>query len=151
VGQDTVLSRIRSRGVSAGSESVVRARIHSAYELRTRGRNFRGMVSEADDRLQIRLLGAVEAITRTNGGRSQPVNVGGRTQRRVLAVLSAARPDVVSVDQLADATWGDDLPARAEHNIRTYVSRLRAALGSDVVLDQVGDGYRIDLVDAGFA
>ncbi len=66
-----------------------------------------------------------------------------------MAALLAAQPDVVSIDRLVDITWADEPPARAEHNIRTYISRLRTVLGAEATLQQVGDGYRITLLDAG--
>lgn len=105
------------------------------------------MVREADTALAVRVLGAVEVVGRAADG-SQPIAVGGKTQRRILALLLAARPDVLSIDRLVDATWNGEPPARAEHNVRTYISRLRSALGDALHFEQVGDGYRLELVDA---
>lgn len=61
-----------------------------------------------------------------------PVSVGGPNQRRILAALAMRRGGVVSVDRLVDITWtGPEVPPRARRNVRTYVSRIRAALGAD--------------------
>lgn len=57
-----------------------------------------------------------------------PVDLGGRRQRAVLAMLVAARGDVVSAQRLVDALWGDAPPARALETLHAYVSRLRRAL-----------------------
>ncbi|HVL06236.1 MAG TPA: BTAD domain-containing putative transcriptional regulator [Acidimicrobiales bacterium] len=58
----------------------------------------------------------------------RPLELGGRKQRAVLAVLllDAGRP--VSVDRLIDAVWGDHPPQQAEASLQTYVSNLRRLL-----------------------
>ena len=91
--------------------------------------------------MEIRLLGQVEAVD----GRS--FALGGRTQRRVLALLALRRNEVVSVARLVDAVWPDgDLPDHADHNVRTYVHRLRAALdGRGDRVETIGAGYRLHL------
>ena len=56
--------------------------------------------------------------------------IGGPTQRRAFVVLVAHRNQTTTIDQLVEACWpGGDAPKRAEHNARTYVHRLRTALG----------------------
>jgi DNA-binding SARP family transcriptional activator len=72
---------------------------------------------------ELRVLGSIEASSA-----GTPVALGGKTQRRLLAVMVLSRGRVVSVDRLVDVTWGDEPPARAAHNIRTYLHRLRNAL-----------------------
>jgi DNA-binding SARP family transcriptional activator/WD40 repeat protein len=95
--------------------------------------------------MQVRVLGQIEAID----GSGSPVSIGGPTQRRVLAALALRRNEVVSVPYLVDVVWrDDDVPKRAEHNIRTYVHRLRSALdGDEDRLETVGAGYRLQLSD----
>ena len=56
------------------------------------------------------------------------VELGGRQQRLVLAMLLLHRNEVVSVDRLIDVVWGERAPANAVKNVQIYVSRLRKAL-----------------------
>ena len=56
------------------------------------------------------------------------VELGGRQQRIVLAMLLLHRNEVVSVDRLIDAVWDERAPANAVKNVQIYVSRLRKAL-----------------------
>ena len=92
--------------------------------------------------MDVRVLGHVAA---GNGARTHAL--GGPTQRRVFAALVARRREVVDVSALVDVCWpGAPAPDRAEHNIRTYVHRLRNALQEDGErLATVGTGYRLDL------
>ena len=50
-------------------------------------------------------------------------------QRAVLAALLLRANHVVSVDELAEALWGTDLPPSARVSLQNYVMRLRATLG----------------------
>ncbi|MEM7272728.1 MAG: BTAD domain-containing putative transcriptional regulator [Actinomycetota bacterium] len=100
------------------------------------------MTEPTTDAPWIRLLGSVEV----DGG---AVPIGGRTQQRILAYLLLNRTSVVTVDTLAEVTWPIDRPGRAEHNVRTYVHRLRSALGEDrATIETVTGGYRLTLADA---
>jgi DNA-binding SARP family transcriptional activator/pimeloyl-ACP methyl ester carboxylesterase len=76
------------------------------------------------------------------------VAISSAKQRLVLGVLAATR-SVVSRSRLIDALWPDDPPTSAANTLMGYVSRLRAALGSDVIVSR-GDGYllQVDEVDA---
>ncbi len=91
--------------------------------------------------MHVKVLGAIDVEL------EQPAALGGPTQRRVLAVLALHAGDVVSVDRLVDAVWPDgDAPERADHNVRTYVHRLRSALGDDGNrIETAANGYRLDL------
>ena len=87
--------------------------------------------------LRIRVLGDVSASAESD------LPLGGRTQRLVLAALIARRNEAVPVAELVDVCWPDGVvPDRAEHNVRTYVHRLRSALGRD--------GERIATASAGY-
>ena len=68
--------------------------------------------------------------------------IGSPQQRLVLAALALAEGHVVSTGRLVAAVWGDRPPPSAVVTVRTYVSRLRAALGRSMV-DTIGDGYRL--------
>jgi len=91
--------------------------------------------------MRYRVLGAVELV----GDDGRATTIGSRTQRLVLAVLLARRGGVVTVDELVDAVWGDGPPASAVASLRTYISRLRAAVGPGLV--GVPGGYRLDVRD----
>ena len=91
---------------------------------------------------EVRLLGQVNVV---DGGK--PFALGGKTQRRVLAALVLRRNEVVSLRYLVDLIWGSsEPPDRAEHNVRTYVHRLRTALGDQGErIETVAGGYRLRL------
>jgi DNA-binding SARP family transcriptional activator len=57
-------------------------------------------------------------------------------------VLAAAYPRLVSTDRLIDALWSTD-DVRDESRLQVVVSRLRRAIGTDVVATVPG-GYRLD-------
>ncbi|HYJ74184.1 MAG TPA: BTAD domain-containing putative transcriptional regulator [Kineosporiaceae bacterium] len=105
-------------------------------------------------RLEIRVLGRLDAC---DGG--VEVDLGGRRQRAVLAVLVLARGDVVPAERIADCLWGEELPANAGGAVQSYVSHLRRRLqpegaprsrGGIIVSHGVGYAVRLgaDDVDA---
>ncbi len=57
------------------------------------------------------------------------VPVAAAKQRAVLAALLVRANRVVTVDELADVLWGEDLPSAARTGVQNYVMRLRQALG----------------------
>ncbi|MFC5821271.1 BTAD domain-containing putative transcriptional regulator [Nonomuraea harbinensis] len=71
----------------------------------------------------IRVLG--EFATEVNG---EPVHPGGPRQRGVLALLVAARGQVVPVDRMIEDLWRGEPPARALMSLQAYVSNLRRLL-----------------------
>jgi YVTN family beta-propeller protein len=75
------------------------------------------------DRLQFGILGPLQA--RHDGAALQ---LGGRQQRAVLALLLAEAGSTVSVDRLADALWGQHVPAGYVGTLQTYVFHLRELL-----------------------
>ncbi|MGV9362342.1 BTAD domain-containing putative transcriptional regulator [Amycolatopsis sp. NPDC003731] len=99
--------------------------------------------------MEFRLLGAVEA---TADG--DPVDLGSRKQRLVLAVLLLETPRPVTVESLVDRLWPDDPPASARGTVQALISRLRAVFratgGPELVTE--GHGYVLradpDTVDA---
>lgn len=78
------------------------------------------------------------------------VDLGGRKQRAVLAVLALHADAPVPADRIIDHVWGDDAPARADASLQAYVSKLRrlleparpAAAGPAVLVTEPG-GYRL--------
>src|SRR5262245_18766492 len=86
--------------------------------------------------LEIGVLGSVEALI--DGA---PLSLGGARQRRLLGHLALSPGRARSFDSVSDAVWPDgDAPTDPRHAIRTYVSRLRVALGPDVLVARDG-GY----------
>ncbi len=67
------------------------------------------------------------------------IPLGPPQQRAVLAVLLLRHRRPVTVDELVDAVWGEDPPAKAIPIVRTYISQLRALLEADRVRYQTGD------------
>jgi DNA-binding SARP family transcriptional activator len=87
---------------------------------------------------EIRVLGRVEVLRD-----GEPVNLGGRAERRVLALLVCARGAVVGSDQLCDALWGDSQPRTATRTLQSHVSRLRRLLAPDASIRGGDSGYAL--------
>jgi DNA-binding SARP family transcriptional activator len=87
--------------------------------------------------IDYRLLGPIEA-----GVDGRTLDIGGRKQRALLAVLLLSANEPVSRDCLAERLWGERPPAGAQHTLEVYVSRLRKVLepaaGCEVVLTRPG-------------
>ena len=83
--------------------------------------------------MDIRVLGPLEAFA--DGTDVTPTSPN---QRTVLAVLAAHPDRHVRADTLIDALWGSDPPPSAERTLRSYVSRLRAVVGSCIVAGRGG-------------
>ncbi len=104
--------------------------------------------AEPQDDLRIGILGPLEV----HRGPTLCA-LGGRQQRSVLALLVLAAGRVVSLDRIADALWGDDLPTSYVTTIQTYVFRLRLILeplrtrgdAARILVSTPGSGYRLDL------
>jgi len=67
--------------------------------------------------------------------------VGSRKARTLLALLAAERR-VLTVDRIVEVLWPGDPPRRPADNVATLVSRIRAALGAELVEGGRG-GYRL--------
>ncbi len=59
---------------------------------------------------------------------ARPVDIGGRQERALLALLLSAPGRVFSVPAIVAGLWGDQPPAGAEKTVLSYVSRLRRGL-----------------------
>jgi DNA-binding SARP family transcriptional activator len=64
----------------------------------------------------------------------------GGQPRALLALLLLNANDVVSADRVIDEIWGERPPDTARHALHGYVSRLRKALGPEVLTTKPG-GY----------
>lgn len=87
------------------------------------------------DRISIQLLGPVHASVD-----GVVAELGGPRQRRLLAVLAMHAGEPVGTSGIIDAVWPEgDLPSDPRETLRTYVSRLRRALGgSDTIAARAG-------------
>ncbi|CAL9564877.1 hypothetical protein SUDANB95_04670 [Actinosynnema sp. ALI-1.44] len=89
--------------------------------------------------MEFRVFGAVEAVA--DGVRLDP---GHARQRCVLAALLVDLNRPVPAERLIDRVWGDRPPLRADGVLRTYVSRLRRALGPAATISRRAGGYQLD-------
>ncbi|MER6082327.1 BTAD domain-containing putative transcriptional regulator [Streptomyces sp. NPDC001833] len=91
--------------------------------------------------------------------RSRPLELGGRRQRAVLALLVVARGSVVTRDRLTEGVWGGRPPIRTAASLHAHVSHLRRSLepereararGGVIVSEPAGYALRLptDAVDA---
>jgi DNA-binding SARP family transcriptional activator len=99
------------------------------------------------DQLRICLLGEFAA---SRDG--EALDLGGRRQRAVLALLLLARGEVVPAERLVESLWGDRAPANAAGVLQSYVSHLRrrlqpgtAARARSAVIVSEGRGYAVRL------
>jgi DNA-binding SARP family transcriptional activator/tRNA A-37 threonylcarbamoyl transferase component Bud32 len=87
------------------------------------------------ENVEFRVLGPLEV---SEGGRSR--QLGGPKQRTVLAHLLLQANRAVSVEQLMDALWGDELPGSARNTLQGYIKRLRKIVGPGLI-QHVSAGY----------
>lgn len=97
--------------------------------------------TQADDRLEIRVLGPLEA---SYGGRV--MDVGSSKQRCLLALLALQPNKVVSQEEIIDLLW-DRPPDSCQNLVHTYVSRLRKVIGPEPgrLVSAPHGGYRLIL------
>jgi DNA-binding SARP family transcriptional activator/outer membrane protein assembly factor BamB len=89
--------------------------------------------------MEFRILGPLEVSER---GRALAIGAG--KQRMLLGILLLNAGELVSVDRLIEALWGERAPASAPNSVHIYVSQLRKELGADRVLTR-GRGYALEL------
>jgi DNA-binding SARP family transcriptional activator len=82
----------------------------------------------------------------------EDVELGGRQQRLLLALLLARTGSVVSVSELVDALWDREPPASAANSIQRAVGNLRRLIQPELPVRAAGDrlvrhsaGYRLRL------
>ena len=99
------------------------------------------MAGRHRDELGFALLGPVRAW---RGGAE--LALGTPQQRATLALLLLQNGNPLTMDEIADALWGETLPAQPSATIRTYFHRIRRLLAAgerDRVIAVDGGGYRI--------
>ena len=105
------------------------------------------MTATVRPRTTLQLLGPVGA---RRG--DEPLRVGGPRQRTLLALLAIRGGRWISTDILIEEVFGGQPTDAAETTLRSYVSRLRSALGEEVSIRGGPDGYLLeaapDAVDA---
>jgi DNA-binding SARP family transcriptional activator len=78
-----------------------------------------------------------------------PVALGGRRQRAILALLTMHVGQVLSTDRIAEEIWEGDPPPSATRTVHSYVSRLRSVLrgpdGDEDLLVRREPGYVLDV------
>ncbi len=89
--------------------------------------------------IEFRILGPIEALR--DGA---PAQLGGRRQRVLLALLIVNRGRVVDSERLIEELWSGAPPAGAATTLRSYVSRLRHALGEAAPIVGSSSGYQLD-------
>ena len=97
-----------------------------------------GLVSTAH--VELCLAGTFRVVR--DGTELTDGEIGSRKSRTLLKLLAVERPSLVPVDRIVEVLWPNERPAAPGQNVATLVSRLRAALGSDLI--QGGRvGYRL--------
>jgi DNA-binding SARP family transcriptional activator/outer membrane protein assembly factor BamB len=87
--------------------------------------------------MELRILGPFQVFD--DAGREVELPAG--RERALLASLVLRRAEVVSVDALVEALWGDTAPSTAVKAVQGYVSHLRRVLLSDGVVVTQAPGY----------
>ena len=87
--------------------------------------------------MDFRVLGPLEV-----GVARRSLALGGRRQRILLAMLLLHVNESVSSERLSESLWPEGRPQSAANALQQYVSRLRKALGEQV-LGTTSDGYLV--------
>jgi DNA-binding SARP family transcriptional activator len=87
--------------------------------------------------VEFRILGPLEVVEE-----GRLVELGGRKQRVLVALLLVEANSVVSCDRLIDALWEDEPTETALKALQVYVSKLRKELGRDRIVTK-SPGYRL--------
>jgi DNA-binding SARP family transcriptional activator len=91
--------------------------------------------------VQFRVLGPIEV-----DGVAGRIRIDRGKPLALLGLLLLRANQVLSIEEILDALWGDELPDSAEHAVEVYVSRLRHALGPDRIQTQA-PGYRLRVTE----
>jgi DNA-binding SARP family transcriptional activator len=91
---------------------------------------------------RFRILGPLDA-----SGPSGPLDLGGRKQQAVLAVLLLNANRVVPLHRLIEEIWGEARPLSAKTTLHAYVSRLRRNLGGRIETQRSGYSLRVDSLE----
>src|ERR687897_800491 len=89
--------------------------------------------------LEFRILGPLEVLDE-----GDPVRLGGRNQRAVLALLLLRANEPVSTERLVDQLWGEHPPRTATASLQNTVAQLRKLLGP-AFLQTRPNGYSLEV------
>ena len=89
--------------------------------------------------LEFRILGPVEVLDE-----GEPIALGGRNQRAVLALLLLRANEPVSTERLVDQLWGERPPRTAKTSLQNTIAQLRKLLGPGLLLTRPS-GYVLQL------
>jgi DNA-binding SARP family transcriptional activator len=78
--------------------------------------------------VEFRILGPLDVLDGET-----PVEIAGSKRRAVLALLLLHANEVVRTERLVDDLWGEQAPRNAAAALHSHVSRLRKALGPEVL------------------
>src|SRR5438093_10767688 len=87
--------------------------------------------------MEFRILGPLEVV---DDGR--PVELARRLSRALLAFLLLHANEPVSSDRLIDEVWGPTPAKTAGASLQNYVSRLRKAIGAELLVSGRADNVR---------
>jgi DNA-binding SARP family transcriptional activator len=90
--------------------------------------------------VDIRLLGPLRAVD----GAGHAIEIAGKRQRAILALLAIHAPRPVAVGAVAAAVWPEAALANPAASVHVAINRLRALLGEDVI-GTSGAGYRLEV------
>ena len=90
--------------------------------------------------VDVRLLGPVQVVDRTG----QTIEIADELPKALLAVLALEAPTPVGSDRIVDALWGEEAPQTPEASLHSTVSRLRHALGKDII-KRVADSCLLEI------
>src|SRR4051794_6082488 len=88
--------------------------------------------------MRFRVLGSLEVAD---------AQIRAAKHRILLATLLLRANRPVSIAEIAERLWGNDLPEHPRRTIQIYVVRLRRELGNSDLIDAQPDGYRIRVAD----
>jgi predicted ATPase/DNA-binding SARP family transcriptional activator len=88
--------------------------------------------------MEFRVLGPLEVL----GDSGEPLPLGGKRPRALLALLLLHPNEAVSTERLIDAVWGEDPPASVRGALQVHVHALRKTLGADRIVTRA-PGYLV--------
>lgn len=90
--------------------------------------------------VEVRLLGPLVVLD----GAGRALHIPGDLPKALVAVLALASPNPVTDDRVIESLWGEILPDAPEGSLHSTVTRLRGAVGKDVVRRRA-DGYVLEI------
>lgn len=94
--------------------------------------------------MQLRVLGCMEVA---QDGLAIPIQ--GARRRSVLATLALNPGEIISVEKIIDAVWGQTPPATARNTVQSHMSALRKLVGDPGSIVNRKPGYQILLPELG--